>query len=99
MVTPLYTHSAHGEILASMIVQAVPHSQLLLSELFHPLTVDLRPHRGSITGQGRFPEGLGHTVQEPGDGKHHRWLAHGAPAVQEKLSVLVALRSRPHEPA
>lgn len=81
-----------------MIVQAVPHGQLLLPELFHPLTIDMGLHGSSITGQRHFPEGLGHTMQKPGDGEHHRGLAHGVPTVQEKLSVLVTLNDRLCEP-
>lgn len=94
----LHTHAVYGEVLTSVVIQPVPHGQLLLSELFHPLAVNVGLHGSGVTGQGGLPEGLGHTMKEPGGGEHHRGLAHGVPAVQEKLSVLVALRSRLREP-
>ena len=74
-----------------MVIRLVTHSDLLLSELRQPLSVDL-----DSAGDGErwylVLKNMAHVMKQSSDRQHDRGRLQTVPAVQEKLSVFVALR-------
>ena len=75
-----------------MIVRFVTSGNFLFPDFCHELTVNL-----DAAGNGRrwclvleYPT---HVMEEPGGGQHDRGRFQTVPAVQEKLSIFIALSS------
>ena len=75
-----------------MIIRLVAHGNLLFSELRQPLSVDWDPARDS-RARYLLLEDTAHVVKQSAHGQHDRG-GQVIPAVQEELSVLVALSGR-----
>ena len=75
-----------------MVVRFVAHGDLLFSELYQPLSVDPDSARD---GKRRYLvlKNTAHMVKQSAHGQHDRG-GQVIPAVQEELSVLVALSGR-----
>ena len=76
-----------------MIIRLVAHGNLLFSELRQPLSVDWDPARDS-RDRYLLLEDTAHVVKQSAHGQHDRGRLQTVPAVQEKLSVFVALSGR-----
>ena len=75
-----------------MVVRFVPHGDPLFSELYQPLPVNLDSARNRWNW-GLLLEDTAHVVKQSAHGQHDRG-GQVIPAVQEELSVLVALSGR-----
>ena len=76
-----------------VVIRLVTHSDLLLSELRQPLSVDL-----DSAGDGErwylVLKNMAHVMKQSSERQHDRGRLQTVPAVQEKLSVFVALSGR-----
>lgn len=71
-----------------MVVQFVPHGDLLFSELCQQLPVDLDTTRDSRSWH-LLLEDTANVMEQSRDGQHDRRRLQIIPVVQEKLSVLI----------
>lgn len=75
-----------------MIIRLVASGDFHFSKLRQPFAVNLDA-AGNGGGWSLLSEDMAHVVEEPSSGQHDRGLLQAVPAIQEKLSIFVALGS------